>query len=82
MNNLGHWCICYKSLKNPDEEKVLRRFNSNGIAVSANKFSQVMRFGTFKEAHDYAKNLVDSEQNYVTKIRKFFLTTNDKFYLG
>ena len=82
MNNLGHWCVSYRSPKNPKEEKILQRINSNGVLVSASKFSQVLRFGTFKEAYEYSKFLTSPEYNYKINIRKFFLANNDNFYLN
>jgi hypothetical protein len=78
---LGHWCVCYVSPKNPSEEKVLQRINSTGVVVSANKYSQIMNFGSYKEAHDTALILMGEKYNYRVRVRKFFLATNDNFYL-
>jgi hypothetical protein len=80
-SKLGHWCVCYVTPKNPTEEKVLQRINSNGVVVSANKYSQIMNFGSYKEAHDVATILMSGDYNYLVKVKKFFKANNDNFYL-
>ena len=80
-SKLGHWCVCYVTPKNPNEEKVLQRINSNGVVVSASKYSQIMNFGTFKEAHNCGTILMGGDYNYRVSIKKFFAANNDNFYL-
>lgn len=72
------FCIQYWTKENLSP-KVMRRINSNGVVVSAKKYSEVFFFGSLKEAWQDARWLQDN--GYQIKIRKCNKGRNDSFWL-
>jgi len=82
MKKVGSWCVVYKTPKNFCEEKILQRINSNGVVISASKYSQILGFTTFEAAMREAKKLLSPEYNYRVDVKKFFISGTDDFYLS
>ena len=55
---LGEWTIFYRRLDEPTEWKTLKYKRSDGVLVSAKTYDDVYKFNRFREAFDFAKELI------------------------
>lgn len=76
-SNKNTFCIQYWKIGS--DPKVMRRINSNGMVISAKKYSEVFFFGSLKDAWEDATWL--QENGFDIKIRKCNLGRNDSFWL-
>ena len=54
----GEWTIFYRRLDEPTVWKTLRYKRSDGVLVSAKTYDDVYKFNRFKEAFEFAKELI------------------------
>ena len=55
----GEWTIFYRRLDEPTVWKTLRYKRSDGVLVSAKTYDDVYKFNRFKEAFEFAKELIN-----------------------
>ena len=57
----GEWTIFYRRLDEPTVWKTMRYKRSDGVLVSAKTYDEVYKFNRFKEAFEFAKELITEE---------------------
>ncbi|BCU93937.1 MAG: hypothetical protein CM15mV3_2230 [Caudoviricetes sp.] len=57
----GNWAIFYRKLEEPNIWYTMKLWWKDGVLVSAKTFDDVYKFNRFKEAFDFAKNLITEE---------------------
>ena len=57
----GNWCIFYRKLSEPTVWHTMKLWRSDGVLVSAKTYDDVYKFGRYKEAFNFAKNLITEE---------------------
>ena len=57
----GNWAIVYRKLEEPNIWYTMKLWRKDGVLVSAKTFDDVYKFNRFKEAFDFAKNLITEE---------------------
>ena len=85
-NQKGNWCIFYSKLENKREWHTMKLWRKDGILVSAKTYDDVFKFNRFKEAFDFAKNLVTggdlSTPVYDAEVRRVCKARGTSFYLA
>ena len=81
----GSWAIHYRKLSEPTVWHVMKLWRSDGVLVSAKTYDQVYKFNRFKEAFDFAKNLVTGNGTvpvYNAEVRRVCKARGTSFYLA
>ena len=79
----GNWCIFYRKLSNPNVWHTMKLWRSDGVLVSAKTYNEVYKFNRYKEAWDFAKNLItDNPPTYDALVKRVCKTRGDGFYLS
>lgn len=84
-NQKGNWCIFYSKLENKREWHTMKLWRKDGVLVSAKTYDDVYKFNRFKEAFDFAKNLVTgngTEPVYDAQVKRVCRTRGEGFYLA
>jgi hypothetical protein len=82
----GEWAIFYRRLDEPTVWKTMKLWRSDGVLVSAKTYNDVYKFNRFKEAFDFAKNLItggDMDQPvYDAQVKRVCKARGEAFYLA
>jgi len=84
-NQQGNWCIFYRKLSEPTVWHTMKLWRSDGVLVSAKKYNDVYKFNRFKEAFDFAKNLITgngTDPVYDAQVKRVCRAKGDEFYLA
>ena len=83
-NQTGNWCIFYRKLSEPTVWYTMKLRRSDGIIVSAKTYAEVYKFGRYKEAFDFAKNLITEEPSpkYDAVVKRVCRQRGEGFYLS
>ncbi len=81
----GHWCIFYR--KNADPSGIwytMKTWRKDGVLVSAKTYNDVYKFDRYKEAWQFAKNLITEESTpkYDAQVKRVCRARGDAFYLS
>ena len=79
----GDWCIFYRKLEEPTVWYTMKLWRKDGVLVSAKTYDEVYKFNRFKEAFNFAKNLItDEPPKYDASVKRVCRARGDKFYLS
>ena len=80
----GDWAIFYRRLDEPTVWKTMRYQRTDGVLVSAKTFEEVQKFNRFKEAIDFAKELITAkpEPTYDAQVKRVCKAKGEAFYLA
>ena len=79
----GNWAIFYRKLDEPMVWKTLRYKRSDGILVSAKTYDEVYKFNRFKEAFEFAKELItEAPPTYDASVKRVCRGRGESFYLS
>jgi len=81
----GHWCIFYCKLSEPTVWHTMKTWRKDGILISAKTYNDVYKFTKFKEAFDFAKNLITGAGTvpvYDAQVKRVCHARGDAFYLA
>ena len=79
----GDWCIFYRKLEEPTVWYTMKLWRKDGVLVSAKTYDEVYKFRRFKEAFDFAKNLVtENPPKYDAQVKRVCRAREDAFYLS
>ena len=79
----GDWALFYRRLDEPTVWKTLRYQRSDGILVSAKTFEEVYKFNRFKEAFEFAKELITEDPpTYDASVKRVCRGRGESFYLS
>jgi len=81
----GQWCIFYCKLSDPLKWYTMKTWRKDGVLVSAKTYDDVYKFGRFKEAFDFAKNLITGNGTipiYDAQVKRVCRARGDAFYLS
>ena len=80
----GNWCIFYRKLSEPTVWHTMKLWRSDGVLVSAKTYNDVYKFSRYKEAFDFAKNLITEEPSpkYDAVVKRVCRARGDAFYLA
>jgi len=83
-NQTGNWCIFYRKLSEPTVWHTMKLWRSDGVLVSAKTYDDVYKFRRYKEAFDFAKNLITEEPTprYDAIVKRVCRTGPSGFYLS
>ena len=81
----GDWVIFYRKLSNPNVWLTMRLWRSDGVLVSAKTYDEVYKFRRFKEAWNFAKNLITGNGTvpvYDAQVKRVCRARGEAFYLA
>ena len=80
----GNWAIFYRKLEEPNIWYTMKLWRKDGVLVSAKTYDDVYKFNRFKEAFDFAKNLITEEPTpkYDAEVRRVCKAKGNAFYLA
>ena len=81
----GEWTIFYRRLDEPTVWKTMKLWRSDGVLVSAKTYDDVYKFNRFKEAFDFAKNLITGAGTvpvYDAQVKRVCKAKGEAFYLA
>ena len=80
----GDWAIFYRRLDEPTVWKTMRYQRTDGVLVSAKTYEEVQKFNRFKEAFDFAKELITEkpEPTYDAQVKRVCKAKGEAFYLA
>jgi len=80
----GHWCIFYCKSGEPKIWHTMKLWRADGVLVSAKTFDEVYKFNKFKDAFDFAKNLITEEPRprYDVQVKRVCRRGSTGFYLS
>ncbi len=81
----GQWCIFYRKLDDPTFWYTMKLWRKDGILVSAKTYNDVYKFNRFKEAFDFAKNLITGAGTvpvYDAQVKRVCHARGEAFYLA
>ena len=83
-NQTGNWCIFYRKLSDPTVWHTMKLWRNDGVLVSAKTYDDVYKFRRYKEAFDFAKNLITEEPSprYDAMVKRVCRTGPSGFYLS
>ena len=82
-NQTGDWAIFYRKLDEPTVWHTMKLWRKDGVLVSAKTYDEVYKFGRFKEAFDFAKNLItDDQPKYDASVKRVCRARGESFYLS
>jgi hypothetical protein len=84
-NQTGNWCIFYCKLSDQTSWHTMKTWRKDGVLVSAKSYDDVYKFNRFKEAFNFAKNLItgaDTVPIYDAKVKRVCRARGEAFYLA
>lgn len=80
----GNWAIFYRKLDEPTVWYTMKLWRKDGVLVSAKTYNDVYKFNRFKEAFDFAKNLITEEPTpkYDAQVKRVCKAKGEAFYLA
>ena len=79
----GDWALFYRRLDEPTVWKTLRYQRSDGGLVSAKTFDEVYKWNRFREAFDFAKELITQDPpTYDATVKRVCRGRGESFYLS
>ena len=79
----GNWAIFYRKLDEPTVWHTMKLWRKDGVLVSAKTYDEVYKFRRFKEAFDFAKNLItDDQPKYDASVKRVCRARGESFYLS
>ena len=82
-NQTGDWAIFYRKLDEPTVWHTMKLWRKDGVLVSAKTYDEVYKFRRFKEAFDFAKNLItDDQPKYDASVKRVCRARGESFYLS
>ncbi len=80
----GNWAIFYRKLEEPNIWYTMKLWRKDGVLVSAKTYDDVYKFRRFKEAFDFAKNLITEEPTpkYDAQVKRVCKARGTAFYLA
>ena len=80
----GNWAIFYRKLEEPNIWYTMKLWRKDGVLVSAKTYDDVYKFTRFREAFDFAKNLITEEPTpkYDAEVRRVCKARGNAFYLA
>ena len=79
----GDWALFYRRLDEPTVWKTLRYQRSDGVLVSAKTYDDVYKFNRFKEAFEFAKELITEDPpTYDVSVKRVCKGRGESFYLS
>jgi len=82
-NQTGDWAIFYRKLEEPTVWHTMKLWRKDGVLVSAKTYDEVYKFRRFKEAFDFAKNLItDDQPKYDASVKRVCRARGESFYLS
>ena len=81
-NSQGNWCIFYNKVGEHNYH-TMKLYRSDGILVSAKTYDEVFKFTRYKDAWNFAKDLVTAEPpKYNAVVKRVCRARNEAFYLS
>ena len=84
-DQIGNWCIFYRKLSEPTVWHTMKTWRKDGVLVSAKKYDDVYKFTRYREAWDFAKNLITgagTEPVYDAQVKRVCRARGEAFYLA
>ena len=80
----GNWAIFYRKIEEPNIWYTMKLWRKDGVLVSAKTYDDVYKFRRFKEAFDFAKNLITEEPTpkYDAQVKRVCKAKGSAFYLA
>ena len=80
----GNWAIFYRKLEEPNIWYTMKLWRKDGVLVSAKTYDDVYKFTRFREAFDFAKNLITEEPTpkYDAQVKRVCKARGTGFYLA
>ena len=80
----GDWAIFYRKLDEPTVWHTMKLWRKDGVLVSAKTYDDVYKFTRFREAFDFAKNLITEEPTpkYDAQVKRVCRARGESFYLA
>ena len=80
----GDWAIFYRKLDEPTVWYTMKLWRKDGVLVSAKTYDDVYKFTRFREAFDFAKNLITEEPTpkYDAQVKRVCRARGEAFYLA
>tara|TARA_B100000900_G_scaffold413551_1_gene437828 strand:- start:918 stop:1190 length:273 start_codon:yes stop_codon:yes gene_type:complete len=82
----GNWAIFYRRLDDPTVWHTMKLWRKDGILVSAKTYDDVYKFRRFREAWEFAKNLITGGDMdvpvYDAEVRRVCKAKGTAFYLA
>ena len=81
----GDWAIFYRRLDDPTNWHTMKLWRKDGILVSAKTYDDAYKFRRFREAFDFAKNLITgagTEPVYDAQVKRVCRARGESFYLS
>jgi len=80
----GNWCIFYCKVGEPTIWHTMKLWRSDGVLVSAKTYDEVYKFTRYKEAWQFAKNLITEEPfpRYDAQVKRVCRARGKAFYLA
>ena len=80
----GNWCIFYRKISEPTVWHTMKLWRNDGVLVSAKTYDDVYKFRRYKEAFDFAKNLIteEPEPKYDAIVKRVCRAGTSGFYLS
>ena len=63
----GQWCIHYRKMTEPKVWHTMKLCRADGVLVSAKTFDEVFKFSRYREAFDFAKNMMNPPEQVNTR---------------
>ena len=84
-DQIGNWCIFYRKLSKPTVWHTMKTWRKDGVLVSAKTYDDVYKFTRYREAWDFAKNLITgagTELVYDAQVKRVCRARGSAFYLS
>ena len=84
-DQIGNWCIFYRKLSEPTVWHTMKMWRKDGVLVSAKTYDDVYKFTRYREAWDFAKNLITgagTEPVYDAQVKRVCRARGSSFYLA
>ena len=79
----GDWALFYRRLDEPTVWKTLRYKRSDGVLVSAKTYDEVYKWTRFREAFEFAKELITEDPpTYDASVKRVCRGQGESFYLS
>lgn len=84
-NQTGNWCIFYRKMSDPSGIwYTMKLWRKDGVLVSAKTYNDVHKFSKYKEAWNFARNLLSEEPipHYDATVKRVCRQRGSGFYLA
>lgn len=79
----GDWCVFYCKTSDRMKWYTMKLWRNDGVLVSAKTYDDVYKFGRYKEAFDFAKNLITEDPpRYDVEVKRVCKARGNSFYLS